>query len=77
VAKKTVKKKAMAKPATIQLETASASRRKAVVRDINKILGDHGVKAKLTELHLTSVVGEAKRIVCRKQPDGRIVCKEE
>jgi hypothetical protein len=82
----TAKKTAKAKKATrLYLPDASASRQRAVVRDMNKVLLAHGVTGKISELHLTAAAstdadcppGQTKQVVCRKQPNGNFICREE
>jgi hypothetical protein len=84
MAKKASKNVAPKKP-LVHLSQASESRRRAVVRDVNKVLLAHGVRGKLSELHLTSgpagddecPPGQTKQVVCQKQPDGSFLCREE
>jgi hypothetical protein len=74
-----------AKVKLIQLSDASATRQRAVVRDLNKVLVAHGVRGKVSELRLTAAAatttdclpGQTKQIVCRKQPNGDFLCQEE
>ena len=77
---KTSRKKKSIKRKTIQthLPDAPAGKRRAVMRDVNKVLTAHGVRGKVAELHLArAAAAESGRVVCRKQSDGSIVCTEE
>jgi hypothetical protein len=71
------RKSATRKATATHLPDASAAKRRAVVRDVNKVLAAHGVRGTVAELHLMRAAAESGRVVCRKQPDGRIVCREE
>jgi hypothetical protein len=90
MAKKKSKTSKTHKAAPLHLPTASASRRLAVMRDLNKVLLSHGVTGKVSEFHLSVAAGavaagaaagcppgQSPMVVCRKQPDGSVVCKEE
>jgi hypothetical protein len=67
------------------LHRSSSETRSAVMRDVNKVLDKHGITGRIEGLHLVAAAADAggcppgtsRRVVCRKQPNGTIVCKEE
>jgi hypothetical protein len=66
------------------LHRTTKTKQAVVVRRINQLLAAEGIAGRIRELHLDVPAsasdcppGTRKRTVCRKQPDGRIVCREE
>ncbi len=64
------------------LHRSSKRTQAAVLRGVNKVLAAHGITGRVAELHVSSTDdgctdGQSKQVVCRKQPDGTIVCREE
>ena len=70
--------------AALALHHTPKTKQVAVLRRINQLLVAEGIAGKIRELHLEMPAaakdcppGTRKRTVCRKQPDGRVICREE
>jgi hypothetical protein len=74
------------KMAAAELNEVAASKSAKVFRQMESLLKEHGLVARLDTIRLSPTVASAegecppgmvKRVVCRRGPDGRIVCREE
>ena len=74
------------KMAAPELTTAAGRKSAIVFRQVESLLKAHGLHARLDTLRLqpsaSAAPGECpdgmvKRVICRRGPDGRIVCQEE
>jgi hypothetical protein len=76
MAKKKAKKKLE------QIGSVSKTRQLQLLRDLNKVIKRHALSGTVAELHIKSMAiggecppGQALREVCKKLPDGTVVCE--
>lgn len=67
------------------LHVAVRRKKVSLMRGMNQVLVDHGLKARVRELHLEPMPatasecpdGQTLRVVCRTTPNGQTVCTRE
>jgi hypothetical protein len=72
-------------PQKTPIQQAPKALHAAVFRDVNKVLAAHGIAGRISGLQVTGPAaaqvggppGKTLQVVCRKKPDGTIVCKPE
>ena len=65
-----------------KIGSVSKTRQLQLLRDLNKVIKKHALSGTVAELHIKSMAtadqcppGQALREVCKKLPDGTVVCE--